>query len=69
MFDPLDAVTGLLMGTAECALYRLRRIARRWREESQESLEGPGPARTPPEAGDGPRTGKRRTWWRRIFGG
>ena len=36
--------------------------------EARESPENPGPAPTPTDAGEGPQTGTRRPWWRRITG-
>jgi helix-turn-helix protein len=36
--------------------------------ESPESAAGPGPTRTPTDAGEGPQTGSQRPWWRRVFG-
>ncbi len=45
----------------------------RWHEHRhgapRESPESAGPTRTPTDAGEGPQTGTRRPWWRRMFGG
>jgi hypothetical protein len=38
-------------------------------QESRESPESTGSARTPPDAGEGPQEGARRPFWRRVFRG